>query len=50
MAQATYRIYPIYLGEIPVHDKSSFTYMVDMGKAVCETAFFFRKNDKIKKI
>lgn len=32
MSQATYQIYPIYLGEIPVHDKSSFTYMVDMGK------------------
>ena len=25
----TYKIFPIYLGEIPVHDKSSFTYMVD---------------------
>lgn len=32
----TYQIYPIYLGEIPVHDKSSFTYMVDPGvKMTC---------------
>lgn len=32
----TYKIFPIYLGEIPVHDKSSFTYMVDPGvKMTC---------------
>ena len=39
---ATYKIYPIYLGEIPVHDKSSFTYMVDPGvKMTCPFISFY---------
>lgn len=38
----TYKIFPIYLGEIPVHDKSSFTYMVDPGvKMTCPIHLLF---------
>jgi hypothetical protein len=48
---ATYKIYPIYLGEIPVHDKSSFTYMVDPGvKMTCPFISFLLLGSNGRKI
>lgn len=47
----TYQIYPIYLGEIPVHDKSSFTYMVDPGvKMTCPFISFLLLGSNGRKI
>ena len=47
----TYKIFPIYLGEIPVHDKSSFTYMVDPGvKMTCPFISFLLLGSNGRKI
>ena len=47
----TYQIYPIYLGENPVHDKSSFTYMVDPGvKMTCPFISFLLLGSNGRKI
>ena len=34
MSRTSYKIYPMYLGEIPVHDKSSFTYQMNQGQKI----------------
>ena len=47
----TYKIFPIYLGEIPVHDKSSFTYMVEPGvKMTCPFISFLLLGSNGRKI